>query len=436
MRLLLTALSGALLSTTFLLAQERVADQFEFPVGVATAPPVEAEGNLNGFRITQHFDTSSKYEGGEANGAWCATHDFSDEIEEATSRVECIQLGSDNKWVFGHSGNDLSNRRYGAPVRAIANGEVVHAGRAGGYGNMVKIRHRLPDGAIVFSIYGHLNDIVVTSGNVDRGDTIGHVGSDGAGTNAHLHFALYGDRSAWSEDQHPPGYVYYDAGLATPYEWLGVNSLAHMHDALLFVDDRRDRRTIGMACCGSPTPLFFPTEVLGKTMSIENTVEGTTTSVREALARGWLEDRFGFGPFVQSLGFGWLPAPGAENYLFYPDSAQMGLIARTAGLRLHYFVPGNQYLRERARDDMRVYARAPSTLAAYRELYFELPGSFSLPGYGTAMFRISGMYFLKWNGTQLTGVVVLLHGYSLSRPLVRVIATYENGVFTPWTSVF
>jgi murein DD-endopeptidase MepM/ murein hydrolase activator NlpD len=75
----------------------------------------------------------------------------------------------------------------GTPVRAVADGVVTTAGRAGGYGLSVTIRH-----ARGFeSMYNHLSRIVVRRGQrVHQRTVIGHVGATGLATGPHLDYRL------------------------------------------------------------------------------------------------------------------------------------------------------------------------------------------------------------------------------------------------------
>lgn len=80
----------------------------------------------------------------------------------------------------------------GDPVYATANGAVVATGNYGaGWGNIILIRHDLPSGGSVWSQYAHLQTILVSSGNVAKGQQIGKIGK---GFNneysAHLHFEI------------------------------------------------------------------------------------------------------------------------------------------------------------------------------------------------------------------------------------------------------
>ncbi|WP_316164769.1 MULTISPECIES: M23 family metallopeptidase [unclassified Bradyrhizobium] len=83
-----------------------------------------------------------------------------------------------------HTGLDF-RAATGDPVRVTANGKVVNAGWAGGYGRMVEVDH----GNGLSTRYGHLSEINVKIGqHVKIGDIIGEVGSTGRSTGPHLHY--------------------------------------------------------------------------------------------------------------------------------------------------------------------------------------------------------------------------------------------------------
>jgi len=93
-----------------------------------------------------------------------------------------------------HKGVDFGAPR-GTPVKATSDGVVSFAGRQGGYGNIVVLRHR----GKLSTAYAHLNKI---SGNlksgmaVNQGDVIGFVGSTGWATGPHLHYEVRVDNVA------------------------------------------------------------------------------------------------------------------------------------------------------------------------------------------------------------------------------------------------
>jgi murein DD-endopeptidase MepM/ murein hydrolase activator NlpD len=85
-----------------------------------------------------------------------------------------------------HEGVDYS-AAYGTPVRATADGIVTHAGREGGYGNLIEVRHA--NG--IRTRYGHLSGFargLRIGAHVTQGETVGFVGSTGLSTGPHLHY--------------------------------------------------------------------------------------------------------------------------------------------------------------------------------------------------------------------------------------------------------
>ena len=114
-----------------------------------------------------------------------------------------------------HHGDDFENP-YGTPVVAAAEGVVYYAGddihqifgpQPNFYGNVIVIQHRFtyPDGASVFSLYGHLSSIAVQTGQaVKQGEYIGQVGSAGVAIGAHLHFEVrVGDPHDYNATRNP-----------------------------------------------------------------------------------------------------------------------------------------------------------------------------------------------------------------------------------------
>ena len=86
-----------------------------------------------------------------------------------------------------HKGIDFG-ARWGSPIVAAADGQVVRAGWSGGYGEQVRLAHA---GAMGTS-YSHLSRIVVSPGTMVRqGQLIGYVGSSGLSTGPHLHYEVY-----------------------------------------------------------------------------------------------------------------------------------------------------------------------------------------------------------------------------------------------------
>lgn len=88
-----------------------------------------------------------------------------------------------------HHGIDYAARA-GTPIRAVGDGVVTRAGRDGGYGNVVEIRHKRG----YASRYAHMQgfaDGVRAGARIKQGQLIGYVGSTGLSTGPHLHYEFH-----------------------------------------------------------------------------------------------------------------------------------------------------------------------------------------------------------------------------------------------------
>jgi len=85
-----------------------------------------------------------------------------------------------------HAGIDFG-AGWGSPIVAAADGQVVGASWAGGYGRQVRIVH---DGGLM-TTYSHMSAMVAQPGTqVRQGQVIGYVGSSGLSTGPHVHFEV------------------------------------------------------------------------------------------------------------------------------------------------------------------------------------------------------------------------------------------------------
>lgn len=158
-----TVLAVPLPSRDLVFKASCTASGYGYPVGNPTIAPTWNPQNSNGYDITQGYNNAA-----------------------------------------GHTGIDLANGHVGGEVRAIASGVVVwRQDKTTGWGYMIRIRHTLSSGYI-YSQYGHMEagSLIVNQGDtVCEGQVIGHVGSTGKSTGAHLHLEIKGI------DNDGPGYI-------------------------------------------------------------------------------------------------------------------------------------------------------------------------------------------------------------------------------------
>ncbi|MBB5154865.1 M23 family metallopeptidase [Saccharopolyspora phatthalungensis] len=95
--------------------------------------------------------------------------------------------GFGGRWGTTHYGIDIANAK-GTPIYSVADGVVIEAGPASGFGLWVRVQHE--DGTI--TVYGHVNTITVNEGEkVKAGDQIATMGNRGFSTGPHLHFEVW-----------------------------------------------------------------------------------------------------------------------------------------------------------------------------------------------------------------------------------------------------
>src|SRR4051794_26710865 len=98
-----------------------------------------------------------------------------------------LSSGFGARWGTLHAGTDFA-APIGTPEYAAADGVVLEAGPASGFGLAVYIQHDNGD----VTVYGHMEQILVSPGQVVRaGDTIALLGNRGESTGPHLHFEVH-----------------------------------------------------------------------------------------------------------------------------------------------------------------------------------------------------------------------------------------------------
>ncbi|MEV0252551.1 M23 family metallopeptidase [Nocardia sp. NPDC050712] len=91
------------------------------------------------------------------------------------------------RWGVQHLGIDVAGP-IGTPIYAVADGTVLEAGPAAGFGMWVRLLH--DDGTV--TIYGHIDTATVSQGTrVMAGDQIATMGNRGFSTGPHCHFEVW-----------------------------------------------------------------------------------------------------------------------------------------------------------------------------------------------------------------------------------------------------
>lgn len=124
-------------------------------------------------------------------------------VHPAPGKAISSRFGNRKDPILGrsafHAGLDFRTPT-GTPIRAAADGKIVKAGRHGGYGKMVEIKHA--NG--LSTRYAHLSKIYVKIGQkVPAGFKVGAAGSTGRSTGPHLHYEVRKD----GKPTNPLGYI-------------------------------------------------------------------------------------------------------------------------------------------------------------------------------------------------------------------------------------
>ncbi|MEU1985447.1 M23 family metallopeptidase [Nocardia sp. NPDC019395] len=120
-----------------------------------------------------------------------------------------VSSGYGSRWGTTHHGIDFADT-LGAPIKSVADGTVIEAGPASGFGLWVRVLH--DDGTT--GVYGHVNDMYVTQGQrVKAGDVIATVGNRGNSTGPHLHLEI------WDQNGNKVDPMNWMISKGVPLEW-------------------------------------------------------------------------------------------------------------------------------------------------------------------------------------------------------------------------
>ncbi|MFI9007308.1 M23 family metallopeptidase [Actinosynnema sp. NPDC053489] len=114
--------------------------------------------------------------------------------------------GFGGRWGEMHYGIDIAGP-IGTPILSAADGVVIEAGPASGFGLWVRVEHS--DGTV--TVYGHVDTYSVEKGQrVKAGEQIARMGNRGFSTGPHLHFEV------WNPD----------GKKINPLSWLNANGVS------------------------------------------------------------------------------------------------------------------------------------------------------------------------------------------------------------------
>lgn len=155
-----------------------------------------------------------------------------------------------------HHGVEFQNPS-GTPVLAAGNGMVFYAGgdisnvfgpQPNYYGNIVIIQHSFtsPEGLPVYSVYGHLSRVDVTTGqSIGVGERIGVVGAEGVALGPHLHFEVrVGDPNSFFATRNPELWIYPYFGFGTLAGRVTDSSGNILRDVTIQVDSATGKRDV------------------------------------------------------------------------------------------------------------------------------------------------------------------------------------------------
>ena len=160
---------------------------------------IDAARNVDrGYNSTSGTTSEGAY-GYETNGANCRFTEKGKLTAPAryfiwpTTGYVSQNYGCPSSAGINHDAFDIANSS-GTPIVAVAAGSVMKTGfHRGGFGNFIVIRHVLPSGQKVYSLYAHMLQESTVTGVVSQGQTIGYMGSTGDSTGTHTHFMLLSD---------------------------------------------------------------------------------------------------------------------------------------------------------------------------------------------------------------------------------------------------
>jgi murein DD-endopeptidase MepM/ murein hydrolase activator NlpD len=167
--------------------ERMVSEDGEVRIGRVLASDLTISGkSLTAFRYGGEDGRGGQYYDADGNSLRRAFLRAPVEFRRISSRFSSARFHPVLGLTRRHEGTDYAAAP-GTPVMAAGDGVVLRAGWAGGYGNLIELRHL--NG--ITTRYGHLRGFArnIRRGvRVQQGQIIGFVGSTGLATGPHLHY--------------------------------------------------------------------------------------------------------------------------------------------------------------------------------------------------------------------------------------------------------
>jgi len=385
-----------------------------------------------------------------------------------------------------HTGEDWYREDYltantaGAPVYAVADGVVERHDPGISYpGNVVLIRHRLPDGRAIYSMYGHVANVRVVQGQlVSRGQQIATVFNQGyvgrtpnrhPAWDSHLHFEMRWIRDAGNI--YVPGtnaYGYNYPSCTYLYPGRGYTYLVHPDDYPYPSAGYVDGSEFIAARLEEPPPGCRPAELVANggfesgppgtpwlATNSHNRVDPLIYRSRPRTGRwgGWLGNVLNYqdtlaqviqvpaGSAVATLTF-WRyvqssePAGNGDDRMFAslaaPDGGSIGapLVVTSAAQR-------NAWVRETLTFDLSGYSHPTATLSFTGENDGKNRSSFFVDdvslvrGCATVGNQARGVASAEWEGSGLPAVDLAAHSIMTDAPPITPTDPFTPGAYLP-----
>jgi len=215
-----------------------------------------------------------------------------------------LSSGFGPRWGGFHQGTDFAAAS-GTPYTAAADGVVVRAGPASGFGQWIVVDSTV-EGELVSTVYGHSfpDQLLVGQGDrVTAGQPIGEVGNNGQSTGPHMHFEVW------------PGGRFAGGRPIDPMPWLQSTATTGdgdedeepvVDDAELLPDPVRGQVTMRIDDEARTNVATIVGVVKGRELPLRAGVVAVATAMQESLLHNIdYGDRDSLGLFQQRPSQGW-----------------------------------------------------------------------------------------------------------------------------------